>query len=218
MGGKAMTRRRLTALQRARIFDAARPVFMVECSSCGEAFDRGYRISTKRAGRPQYCSAACQTHGKSISKVPVSDRFWTKVDVRSDAECWEWTGHRRPSGYGWFNFDGQPMNASRAAYIITHGPIAEGLVVCHSCDNPPCCNPAHLWPGSTKENAMDMVQKGRARPCQKKGEDHASAILSEENVRHIRASAEGATVLGRRFGVTPTAIYNIRKRLTWRHI
>jgi hypothetical protein len=95
----------------------------------------------------------------------LAEKFWSRVDIRGPDECWEWQGSRSKKGYGFVG--SRALNkvekyAHRFAYRAAKGPIPDGLVMCHKCDNPPCCNPAHLWPGTVAENAQDMVRKGRA--------------------------------------------------------
>jgi HNH endonuclease len=87
------------------------------------------------------------------------ERFWGKVDKSGD--CWEWQGSKRITGHGNLYFRGKYTSASRVAYILTHGEVPSGLEVCHECDNPPCCNPAHLWVGTHAENMQDCHAKGR---------------------------------------------------------
>ena len=92
-----------------------------------------------------------------------AERFWSRV-TKSDG-CWVY-GTSRYSFYQSFKVFSAPMvsvKAHRYAYVLHYGPIPEGLQVMHSCDNPPCVNPAHLRVGTAKDNALDKVAKGRAK-------------------------------------------------------
>ena len=104
-------------------------------------------------------------------------RFWARVDVRGPRECWEWTAGKRDFGYGLVHIPGQrsPVGAHRIAYTLAVGPIPEGAWVLHSCDNPPCVNPAHLRLGDQRANEADKDARGRRptgvkdHPCRKCG-------------------------------------------------
>lgn len=205
--------RRMSTTRRAAIFE-------VVCAHCGERFDRGYPISKSRAAKPQYCSDQCQSDGRAARvEAAVSERFWSKVEKRESDECWPWLGHCRPSGYGWFHLRGRPTNASRAAYLLTHGvELSSDDYVCHSCDNPQCCNPAHLWLGDVAANTRDMDKKGRRVVAVRRGKDHHNARLSADAARQIVRSAKSARELAAQYGVTPAAIYNVRKGKAWAHV
>lgn len=152
-------------------------------------------------------------------RVGLEKRFWAKVDRRGDNECWVWTGHRLPKGYGHFRVDGGLQKAHRVSYELHKGPIPEGHVVCHSCDNPPCVNPAHLWSGTAVENNADRDKKGRH--VRSVGSKHGMATLTEEQVLQIRAlAAAGHTrkTIGAQFGITRFHLHEILTRRTWKHI
>lgn len=92
----------------------------------------------------------------------VEQRFWAKVAKRDGDGCWEWTANRNNRGYGLFAVSrGQTRSAHRVSYEMANGPIPDGLYVCHSCDNPPCVRPSHLWLGTNSQNMLDAVKKGR---------------------------------------------------------
>lgn len=141
----------------------------------------------------------------------VADRFWAMVDKSGD--CWLWQGSLHTWGYGQVRMVKGYMYAHRLSYILTHGDIPDGVYVCHSCDNPRCVNPAHLWLGTPKENQADMRSKGRGKFPMK---------LTETQVIEIREKyATGETSipkLAREYGVANTTVFHVVARRTWRHI
>lgn len=113
----------------------------------------------------------------------------------------------------------------RAAHILSledaTGQAADGRYVCHTCDNPPCCNPRHLWFGSNSENQIDCSNKGRKNLADTTGEMNGHAVLNESAVKEIRrlsALGYSNTELGHMFGVSHGNIYAIKRRISWRHI
>jgi hypothetical protein len=100
-------------------------------------------------------------------KRPLSERFWEKVAVGEPDQCWEWTSAKIPVGYGQFFLQGKPRYAHRVAFEMTKGEVPPEMNVLHTCDNPGCCNPDHLWLGTQQDNVRDMMQKGRANWAKK---------------------------------------------------
>lgn len=96
----------------------------------------------------------------------AAQRVWTKVKIGNPTECWPWTAGRygRLRLYGRSNLLGRHTTAHRVVYQIVNGPITNALDVCHRCDNPICCNPAHLFLGTPSDNTIDMLRKNRRKP------------------------------------------------------
>ena len=161
---------------------------------------------------------AQQAQQDAQRSAPKAVHFrWDRVKRGSSDECWPWRGALNSWGYGAVQVDGVQMNASRAAYIATHGAIARGLVVCHRCDNPACCNPAHLFVGTQAENLADCRSKGRARGQFAGGADHPNHVakLTPDSVREARKlAASGVTCseIARRFGMDNKTIWSAVNR------
>ncbi len=136
--------------------DKARYNAVMRCENCRREFKiESYRLKTAR-----FCSLECSRDG--LRKSPAQ-RFWAKVNTGQPKECWLWTGSKTKTGVGNFYGDGihRTVAAHRFAFQIKHGPIPSGAFVCHTCDNPSCCNPSHLFLGDAADNAHDMISKGR---------------------------------------------------------
>ncbi len=142
--------------------------------------------------------------------------FWSRVK-KSDG-CWEWQGkikRGRTGGYGLLMWKGEPdARAHRVAYELSHGPIPSGKLVCHTCDNPPCCRPDHLFLGTSLENMQDAKAKGRIV----RGHCVGSAKLTEQQVKEVRerhALGESGVNIAHSLSVTPSMIYRILAGLAW---
>jgi hypothetical protein len=175
---------------------------------------------------PHKSAALMKRRGRGPSSTPLPERFWSKVDKRPDSsQCWLWTGYIDAGGRGRFNTGstggkpGKIRSAHRIAYELTYGPIEKGMEVCHHCDNPPCCNPAHLFLGTHMENMIDRDTKGRN--INYIGTQHGMSKLTEDSVREMRyLRAQGATfqAIARRFGVSKSVAHQAITGVTWKHV
>lgn len=154
------------------------------------------------------------------------DRFWRKIDVRDVSQCWEWRG-TRSGKYGVFarthegNTTGSHNHsAHRVAYLLYYNLESLPCLVCHSCDNPLCCNPHHLFAGTYRDNTQDMM--GKKRYTQRQGELNTQAKLTSAQVLSIRALCNSGNVSPRQiadmFGVTRGTISDIKRRRSWAHV
>ncbi len=147
----------------------------------------------------------------------VQQRFSAKVGKRDPNDCWEWLGSKDGCGYGTFAIGRKVKNSHRVAWQIENGEIPDGMCVCHRCDNPPCCNPGHLFLGTHSDNMKDMSRKGRAP----RGEKSPSAKITEGDVREIRrlvSMGVGQTDIAKEFGIAISNVSQISNRKRWRHV
>lgn len=149
---------------------------------------------------------------------PTLDKvFWSRV--RKSDGCWEWVGARSDVGYGHLRFANKLHLTHRLSYEIHVGPIPIGLEICHRCDNPPCCNPAHLFAGTHSENMLDGSSRGRVGgKGTTRGVRHGVSKLNDELVRAIRSSPLNGPAAAKEFVVSTCTIYRVRKRLLWKHV
>ena len=181
------------------------------CGCCGAPL-AGRQVS--------FCSKRCADKARKVASLDV--RFWSMVNRTGEADCWLWTGHRNDRGYGTINrgrrtAGGKPVLAHRLSWELHRGVIPRGLFVCHSCDNPSCVNPSHLFVGTCSDNNADMRMKGR----HKIGSDDPRAKLTESVVREIRrrvASGEPQRHLADEFGVSASTVCSVVAGHTWKHV
>lgn len=153
------------------------------------------------------------------ARRPLEQMFWERVEKRGQDDCWQWTGTLSKRGYGAIKYDHRSLRASHISYELHFGSIPNGLVICHTCDNPGCVNPKHLFAGTQLENMQDCHRKGRYSPVD--GQLNPNSKLTESDVIEIRrlaANGESQAALARQFGVTKANINDIVHRHRWKHI
>lgn len=177
-----------------------------DCKWCGERFFMGSQYGEDgNRGSRLYCSTGCRLY----------------ANVKRVGDCWEWQGavDNINGGYGniGFTIDGKkkPRRAHRVSYECFIGPIPAGQLICHVCDNRRCCNPRHLFAGSSKDNTADAIRKDRLP----RGERQWIAKLTAQDVIAIRSEpTTKVATLAKRFNVKPCTISQIRRGITWRHL
>lgn len=153
------------------------------------------------------------------------EAFWSKVYISNDKKaCWPWTGARNTNGYGNVKINNKHLHSHRVAFELVNGNIPSRFMVCHTCDNPPCCNPSHLMLGTAKSNAADMLIKNRAKDpiFAARGEINGNSKLTPKKVMKIRdLYARGIAnqyQLAEKFNVSQGNIGYIVRNKTWRHV
>jgi hypothetical protein len=146
-----------------------------------------------------------------VALAPL-DRFWNKVDIAGDDDCWLWTAGTDKCGYGIFMFDRRKVNSHRMAWYLSKG-FGEfpTLQVLHTCDMPACCNPGHLYLGTHADNMRDKRDRKRGRTTASVGLANGNAKLSDQQVIEIRNSRKARKMLAAEYGVHQTTIDRIIK-------
>lgn len=140
----------------------------------------------------------------------IEEKFNKHVTKHDANKCWDWKGAICKDGYGKLYDAGNWRRAHRISYKLFIGPIPEGFLVCHRCDNRICVNPAHLFIGTDEDNMIDKVKKGR----------HSYKLFEKDILEIRKRCSEGGvkTELAKEFGVTAGYIGHIAHRRLWKHI
>lgn len=167
--------------------------------------------------------------------------FWQNVAAPDHRGCRVWTRYCEWDGYGVLQYHKKPIKAHRLAWLLTYGPIPQGLEVCHTCDNPPCCEPTHLFLGTHAQNMQDAARKGRNSsqvhperlPRGEKhgskthpervlrGEDHPRAKLTEAQVVEIHRRldrGESLSEIASNYDVALSQISRIKDGIRWKGV
>lgn len=211
---------------------AANPQVSSVCAFCEKRFSRPKSLSG------QYCSRECAYAGR---RARVADRFWKQVQ-KTDS-CWIWTASLNKHGYGKAFYEGKTMSAHRLAYILTYGPVSDGINVCHSCDKDyptndasyrRCVRPDHLFLGTTADNMKDKAQKGRCNsPAGERnganlhpdrvarGDNNGQSKVTSEQVLKMfeeRKAGKSQKELSAEFGIQISTVSRILNGKRWKHI
>jgi hypothetical protein len=167
----------------------------------------------KKFGSP----AAVSCHSGSFRGLSAEERFAKSV-AKTDG-CWLWKASKDKNGYGIFKGDLAGVMFTRAhrfSYALHTGDLLVNMQALHTCDNPSCVNPDHLFSGTIADNMRDKAQKGRSRAPV--GEQNGHAILTERQVRRILKDPRPYAEIAAQYNVAASTIGSIKQRYSWKHI
>lgn len=195
------------------------------CPSRSQAAREAQEVDAHQPGAVEGVYRPHEAAAGSVGEVMnIPDRFWSKVRRGAKDECWPWIAARDEKGYGHFRYKGRVIRAHRFL-LIALGNNLTNKVARHSCDNPPCCNPAHLSSGTIGDNVRDCVERGRhssARgylPCRKLNERAVIEIRAE--FAALPKSPKGYTpdgsakAIAEKFGITCRNLKMIVNKESW---
>lgn len=148
----------------------------------------------------------------------LEKRFWSKV--KKQPGCWEWLAAKHDYGYGVIGAGGRGtgiLRAHRVSWVLHYGPIPEGMIVLHKCDNPECTNPDHLTLGTHADNVADKISKGRGSSA--RNGNHGFTKLTLEQVNQIpvlKNQGYSERQIANLFGVRRQTINDIVNQKTWK--
>ena len=148
---------------------------------------------------------------KRIHGMSLKERILDTIKIDAKSDCWNWQGSVSRVGRGRLKVNRKVTFAYRASYEAFIGEIPKNMLVCHRCDNPLCVNPEHLFIGTSKDNTLDAVKKGR----HPKHEFHNKAKLDKNKVADIRSKRLTAKEYSDLYDVHWSTIYNVWRGNTW---
>ncbi len=158
----------------------------------------------------------------SIYLSKLKNSFYKKTQIPDINGCMLWNAAKNCQGYGKLRATyGLTFQAHRFSYYLHNGNISDDLYVCHTCDNPSCVAPNHLFLGNGKENQQDSKKKGRMKKSEKIGEKNSHVKLKEDDVFEIRRKLNDGisiTALSKEFNVTYHCIPSIKNNKSWIHL
>jgi hypothetical protein len=149
-----------------------------------------------------------------MMKPTAEERLFQKIVIDPLTNCWNWNASLARGGYGALSIKGKTTKAHRFSYTMWKGKIPEGLLVCHTCDNPPCVNPNHLFLGTNADNMRDMSLKGRG--CT--GNKNAPSSLTDALALAIKKDPRPLKLIAAERGMHFKSIEAIKKGTTWKHL
>ena len=155
----------------------------------------------------------------------IKERFWSKVDIKGEDDCWNWIANIDTPGYGAFKYNKRKMDSNRVAWILTYGEIPDGLWVLHKCKgNRLCCNPKHLYLGTRSDNMKDAVRDGTASilNCRRVfGEESGQAKMTNVFVSKIKEEILSGTRgvdICKKYNLDKGTVSSIKHEKTWKNI
>ena len=187
-----------------------------ECACCGRPFYRDIRCTYAYWAKAKFCSRECNAKQWSqlaaSRRKPIEDAFWERV-VKGPG-CWDWSGLFGADGYPLLSWNAKNWRANRLSIQFSGRQLKDGELACHTCDNPRCVNPDHLFVGTPMDNMTDARRKGRMPVGEKTG----AAKLRDADALAIKTSRENKDILAARYGITRASVQNIISGRTWRHL